>query len=258
MVTKAVMNRVEWIDIAKGMGIYLMVFGHTTIPEALSNYIWMFHMPLFFILSGVLYNGQLMSFGKFLGKRLHSLVIPYFFFFLIVLLFNHLTDRPITKSLFTIGDKVYTLWFLQVMFWTQIAYFMLSKIEKDGVRFLVIFLLSLVGYYLYQNAIFLPYRLEVTAMALIYMGTAHVFRNKICKLDFKVWISILLVMLSMIYSLFIPRLDMAINCYGSYIPNIIGAWLGTIAIISISKNIGDSYLRIIKVVCTWGVKTALL
>lgn len=36
--------RIEWIDIAKGMAIFLMVCGHTSIPENLSNWIWSFHM----------------------------------------------------------------------------------------------------------------------------------------------------------------------------------------------------------------------
>ena len=43
-------QRIDWIDIAKGIGIFLMVVGHTSIPSFLSNYIFSFHMPLFFII----------------------------------------------------------------------------------------------------------------------------------------------------------------------------------------------------------------
>ena len=43
-------KRLQWIDVAKGIGIILMVLGHTSIPQMLSNFIWAFHMPLFFLI----------------------------------------------------------------------------------------------------------------------------------------------------------------------------------------------------------------
>lgn len=52
-------ERIEYIDIAKGTGIILMVLGH--IPAFSNNYkfaykfIYAFHMPLFFIISGYLF-----------------------------------------------------------------------------------------------------------------------------------------------------------------------------------------------------------
>ena len=41
------------IDIAKGIGIFLVVLGHVPIPMWLVTPIYMFHMPLFFFLSGM-------------------------------------------------------------------------------------------------------------------------------------------------------------------------------------------------------------
>lgn len=35
-------ERIDWIDIAKGMGIFLMVIGHTTLPHILSKTIYLF------------------------------------------------------------------------------------------------------------------------------------------------------------------------------------------------------------------------
>ena len=54
-------NRIEYIDVAKGIGIFLVVFGHVlwkgkyAIPYANSicNMIYSFHMPLFFVISGL-------------------------------------------------------------------------------------------------------------------------------------------------------------------------------------------------------------
>ena len=49
-------NRKQWLDIAKGIAIILMVIGHTSIPNIASNFIYAFHMPLFFIASGLFFS----------------------------------------------------------------------------------------------------------------------------------------------------------------------------------------------------------
>lgn len=50
-------KRIENIDIAKGIGIILMVIGHACYPHIyIFNCIYIFHMPLFFFLSGFLFK----------------------------------------------------------------------------------------------------------------------------------------------------------------------------------------------------------
>lgn len=78
MGNKITNNRIEWIDTAKGMGLILVVLGHLHIPF-LASWIYLFHMPLFFFLSGVVYSGQQYSFLEFLTRRIKTLVVPYFF-----------------------------------------------------------------------------------------------------------------------------------------------------------------------------------
>lgn len=41
--------RDDKVTIAKGVGILLMVVAHAGIPEVFSRFIYMFHMPLFFL-----------------------------------------------------------------------------------------------------------------------------------------------------------------------------------------------------------------
>ena len=46
-------KRLLWIDVAKGIAIILMIIGHTVKFGTYSrNFIFSFHMPLFFILTG--------------------------------------------------------------------------------------------------------------------------------------------------------------------------------------------------------------
>lgn len=48
------------IDIARGISIFLVVWGHANLP--LSSLIYTFHIPVFFIISGFVYKrGQQLS-----------------------------------------------------------------------------------------------------------------------------------------------------------------------------------------------------
>lgn len=39
--------RESWIDVLKGIGIILVVIGHTSMENPLVKWIYVFHMPLF-------------------------------------------------------------------------------------------------------------------------------------------------------------------------------------------------------------------
>lgn len=69
-------TRLQYLDIAKGFGIILVVLGHSGISETAVKYIYSFHMPLFFIISGYLYKSE-DSIGNFIKKKIKALYLPY-------------------------------------------------------------------------------------------------------------------------------------------------------------------------------------
>lgn len=70
--------RIFWVDTAKGVGIFLVILGHlVTYGSPIFNWIFCFHMPLFFFLSGYVYKYD-PSFSRCLKKTVTSLVLPYF------------------------------------------------------------------------------------------------------------------------------------------------------------------------------------
>jgi acyltransferase len=64
-----------WIDAAKTIGIYLIVFSHLDQSGFSEAFLWTFHVPLFFFVSGFLTRPQ--SAGEFLGNVTRKLVLPY-------------------------------------------------------------------------------------------------------------------------------------------------------------------------------------
>jgi fucose 4-O-acetylase-like acetyltransferase len=72
--------RLLTIDVARGIGILLVVIGHNALfrdsAHALYEAIYLFHMPLFFFVSGVTF--RLTSAGEAVRKRARALLVPYF------------------------------------------------------------------------------------------------------------------------------------------------------------------------------------
>lgn len=68
------------VDIAKGLGIFFVILGHLISYDApLFRWIFSFHMPLFFFLSGYVFKHNSENLGMNIKKTLCSLLIPYFF-----------------------------------------------------------------------------------------------------------------------------------------------------------------------------------
>ncbi len=66
----------QWIDTAKVMGIFLVIYGHGGISDyPVRDFIYTFHMPLFFVLSGLLYKP--LSPIETIKKDWHTLLVPY-------------------------------------------------------------------------------------------------------------------------------------------------------------------------------------
>ena len=68
--------RIHWIDIAKGLAILCVFLGHTqSTPSAVSNYIYLFHMPVFFLLSGYCFSNR-RKFVDFIVNKARTLLVP--------------------------------------------------------------------------------------------------------------------------------------------------------------------------------------
>ena len=83
-------KRVEWIDEAKALAIILVGVGHYSCPEGLLTWIYTFHMPLFFILSGITSNFEKYPFKEFFLKKVRTLLFPWVIAVVINVVFQNL------------------------------------------------------------------------------------------------------------------------------------------------------------------------
>ena len=85
-------KRLGYLDMAKGIGIILVVAGHSgLVAEKLLTWLASFHMPLFFMVSGMLFfhkREEEKSLLKTIQKKAKGILLPYLYFSIIYILIN--------------------------------------------------------------------------------------------------------------------------------------------------------------------------
>lgn len=74
-------QRIEFIDLAKGICIILVVLLHI-VPSANIPELRFIRIPLYFILSGLFFKDY-GSFRNFLKKKVNNILIPFLFFYVV-------------------------------------------------------------------------------------------------------------------------------------------------------------------------------
>jgi len=87
------MQRQEWIDVLKGIGIVCVVLGHVASTPIAVQSIFMFHMPLFFLVGGWLHRDTLPQ-PDYLRARAAGLLLPYASYLLILWPLELLAANP--------------------------------------------------------------------------------------------------------------------------------------------------------------------
>lgn len=133
-------NRVKWIDACKGLGIILVLLGYAPISRPLADYIFSFHMPLFFFISGYLLNvNKEKRIIEFIILKIRTLLIPYVSFSLISIILMSLINDTFVSSwseffrsmIISKRNEIFyniPLWFLTTLFLIEILYFFGKKI----------------------------------------------------------------------------------------------------------------------------------
>lgn len=162
-------GRISWIDVAKGIGIVLVSFGH--LPNGDGQSVWLpalavpiwviylFHMPFFYFLGGFTFNSN-KPFGQFLRRRVLTLLVPYYIFSLYflakpvaMLLKGSLATTFRSAHNYDLGRQVVDvfimgngLWFLWAFFIGEVITYALSRLTHrkpllalTGVAFILIY-----------------------------------------------------------------------------------------------------------------------
>ena len=151
--------RYDFIDIAKGFGILSVVWAHILLVGWTHKIIYAFHMPLFFFISGFLFNkSKYPSFHSFISKRFKRLIIPYLIYSFVTwgvwALFRYVRGdevksyiMPLLQTFIAQGSGSHlvhnsVLWFIPCLLAVEIMYF---HIQKFGIQIATIICFSIAG-----------------------------------------------------------------------------------------------------------------
>lgn len=138
------LKRFDYIDIAKGLGILMVVWAHILLTGWSHRFIYAFHMPLFFFLSGMLFQRQKYpSFMNFVARRAKRLLLPYVIYSVVTwcmwAVFQYLRHgdvksyvMPLLQTFIAQGSGAFiahnsALWFIPCLFLVEILYFFISR-----------------------------------------------------------------------------------------------------------------------------------
>lgn len=137
-------KRIEYIDIAKGIGILLVIAGHLFVyKKPISRWIFSFHMPLFFILSGICYKMDSTISVEYLKKKCRTLLVPFCYLYAIGLVVSliipswrvNVSGVGLIKELVLISPEsihVGQIWFLICLLETETYIWVIRKILGGG------------------------------------------------------------------------------------------------------------------------------
>lgn len=191
------MKRDATIDIMKGLGLLLVVLGHTYND---SQVIYSFHMPLFFILSGA--SMSFSTHGFSLARRFKAIIVPYFCFSLLSFIywllieshFRPFDNTPLFEGVLgtfdlrwqqfiniflaenTVNSFAYNvvLWFLPCLFVADCLYSRM-KFTPPQWKWTIVLVLPAIYYILIAELPCLPLCLNIAILAVPFLALGHQF-----------------------------------------------------------------------------------
>ncbi|WP_017379446.1 acyltransferase family protein [Paenisporosarcina sp. TG-14] len=203
-------KRLSWVDVTKGFLMILVVMGHYPgeLDFPLATYIYWFHMPAFFILSGMFFKPILEKGAtkKVIHKRFMQLIVPYLFFLVMITVVRYgieigsgnLDISWYLSDLWTlvIGGRFVrgaygVFWFVTTLFFAYLVFLWMTKYfnRTKQIAILVAFYLiahieSLIAMRLIgggpaeaSQTIPMLWNMDVAMMAVVYFALGYYMKN---------------------------------------------------------------------------------
>lgn len=176
-------ERKNWLDIARGIAICLVILGHSSLASGvIYKIIFSFHMPLFFFISGYVFRKKRILI--WVENRSKRLFVPLFFWSIVITgLFVWIGSETIGDSIYVWKEYVYSRWFIYALFEVELVLQGIFKaIPKDSTRFICVTLVGVIGHILCAKGIpgVLYWSTALAQVPMMYFGICarEYIRNK--------------------------------------------------------------------------------
>lgn len=270
IITKPVNSqRIGWIDTLKGIGIFLVFLGHllTYSQQSIVRYIFSFHMPLFFFVSGLFFKHSDLNSGfyKFFKKTMRIRMIPYVSFGILtyciwisqIFLIKYGKQQnlaPLPESLFIkpIVGMLYgngingwlthnvLLWFLACLMITELLFYGITAIanNKTIIIFMLLVIFALLGCTDSKySSIRLPFSIDVALTAVVFYGSGYILKGKLLTSKITLLFSAPCIAIGLFTANLNGSVDMNLNRYGNIFLYYISSFSSIYGYMYLSKRI---------------------
>lgn len=252
------LSQKQYLNIAKAIGIVLIVAGHSFVEESNSNirsFVYLFHVPFFFIISGYFYNDKYTESPlSLVVKRIKTLWWPFCYWSIILILLHNafytlhicgdvvfrgsivqyvnydfvdILKRILRLFVFKGSEQLLgAFWFLPCLFFSVLTFLFYNIIAlKLGRRYLLPTLCCfgfVIGNFLIYKNIYIPLipyniRLYLITTFLYYLG--YLYRKNESKVIFDYRLALVsLVLLALIDHYYGFKIDSISSVTGKFIP----------------------------------------
>ena len=135
-------KRIEFIDVARGIAMFLVILGHTHTNYKVSRFCYLLNLPIFIIVSGYFFKKD--ESLKSLLKKSLKILIPTFIVLIITRILSTIIDGKhynilldvlfsLSKNyLFKNVDPIGILWFVPFLVALKITFFFMNKISRNN------------------------------------------------------------------------------------------------------------------------------
>ncbi len=216
-------ERSAYWDLIKGLGIIAIVVGHSCSP--LGPFVYMYHLMLFFFISGYLYNDKYSNdiYG-FIGKRVQSqwsLTVKYSLLF--VLLHNLFVDMGIyslanfprydyrsfiaaiiNNILLQGGEQMGgALWFVPLLFFSSIGFCFIRSLtrnirnirNREIINSLIIVVIGYLGVFFINRQIYFIYHAHLCFLIIPILQTGFLLKQYSVKIPYKWYYAVISVVI---------------------------------------------------------------
>lgn len=235
-----------------------MVIGHSGTTDYIKSFIYLFHLPAFYFISGYFFNDKYVNDKITYAKRkLNQLYKPFIIYGIIFLIFSplfyklHITNKPIDTTIFIqnlfsilifkhVEELLVPFWFLRSLFTVSILFLIVRwlnyKIMPSNNLFTttICIVLFAIGAVLGTKNIHLPSQIQREFVVLLFFASGY-FKKKSTFDYYKNKLLIIGVFILLCILARFIRIDLVSNYFNSIWGLLVGSFLGIYFLITLSK-----------------------
>ena len=261
-------KRIEWIDVYRGIGIFLMIAGYVGFGSVFDKVIHGFHMPMWFFISGYLFQSGKRSLTETVRHRAKRLIVPYYINLIVYFLFWLVFENGFQNGMYVCLKSLLSMslnikspiaggmqWFLFALFLVDIFYQILD--DKFGysewLMTTAVLVLSIAGCGMPLLISRIPFSIDAALAALIFYHLGHIVKSRelLDKIPARPWLIGLFGGLTIVITLANGKVNMRAGTYSNLLLFYLGAVAGIMAMYLVSICFNRSLFNRIECVKKW-------